>query len=242
MSLNTKANSTTQKPIPPVGQHLAVCFCIIDLGTQLESFKGAEPKPTPKIHIGWEFCSPKLRATFDKEKGEQPMAVFQKYSYYLGSKANFGKMIKNWVGKEITELTYEQLIKFRGRSAMIQVEHNPDKTKVDDKTKKPILYANIASAGTAVFIRPEEIPQPKSMSNEWLLFSLDHFSWEVFNKIPKFLQETIMKSAEWAGIQKEFGQNPLDKEQSNVPEESIEEEEESANTITSSESSEDLPF
>lgn len=208
MSLETKANATTQKPIPPVGQHLAVCYCVIDLGTQLESFQGAEPKPTPKVYIGWEFSNPKLRAVFNKEIGEQPMAVFQKYSRYLGSKANFGKMIKNWAGREVTELTYEMLQKFRGRAAMIQIEHNEDKKKIDDVTKKPIRYANIANAGTGVFIRPDEVAKPTKMENEWMLFSLDHFSWEVFNKIPKFLQETIMKSAEWSDITRQFGQNP----------------------------------
>lgn len=225
MASNVSVGKTTQRPIAPKGLHLAICYQIIDLGTQLIQFKpNTEPKATPQIYFGFEFCDPKLRAVFDTEKGEQPMAIFQKHSLYLGPKANLGKMLNSWLDTEVKEMTYPLWQKLVGRTAMIQVSHNADAKKVDDVTKKPIMYANIAMGGLAVFPRGET-PMPKSMFNKKQILFLDHFSWEVFNEVPKFLQDMIMKSAEWGGIIKEHGQNPKDAaaNQTELPEESIKE-------------------
>lgn len=246
MASNVSLNKTTQRPIPPVGQHLAVCFQIIDMGTQLIQFKpGAEPKATPQIYIGWEFCNPKLRAVFDKEKGEQPMAIFQKYSMYLGPKANLGMMLNSWLSSEIKEMNFEKWNKLAGRTCMIQVVHNPDAKKKDDVTGKAIMYANIGMKGLAIFPRPTEVPLPAGMVNEKLVLFLDHFNWEAFNKVPKFLQEMIKHSAEWSGILKQHGQNPMDAA-AEIPAEteSFEEREEAIGNAhtTSGMSEEDLPF
>jgi len=42
--------------------------------------------------------------------------------------------------------------------------------------------------------------------NETIFFSLTNFSWESYNKLPKFIQETIAKSKEWPGILRNFPQ------------------------------------
>ena len=202
MSLDSSKRKPQQKPIPPEGQHLGLLYAIVDLGTQMESFKGQPAKEVPKIHFSWEF--PRLKAIFNPEKGPQCLGAFQEYSYSLGAKANFGKMINSWLkkDKQIEALSYDTLTKILGRPCIIPIEHKSNKDYPE------IKYANIAGNGVAVYKRPEDVKFPAETSNEKLIFALDHFSWEVFNKIPRFLQEKIEHSLEWPKVLKEHGPNP----------------------------------
>lgn len=188
---NTTANERKQRPIPKEGQHLGLCNMIIDLGTQNESFKG-QPKQVHKIWLSWEL--PKQRAVFSEEKGEHPMVIGQEYNFSLGDKATFRKMMDQWIGKPVTTLNSESVAKLLKRPAMIQVSHAMSK---DGK----FTYANIAMKGLSVFKRPEEVAYPKDTENESILFDMSNFSWDVFNKIPKFLQEKIKVSLEWSAIE-----------------------------------------
>jgi hypothetical protein len=202
MSLDSNKRKPQQKPIPKEGQHLALLYAVVDLGTQMKQYKGQPAVETPMIHLSWEF--PRLEAVFNPEKGPQKLACFQEYTNSLGAKANFGKMINSWLKKDkpIEKITYEQYTKILGKPCMIQIEHKPNKDYPE------IKYANIAGNGVAVYRRPEDVKFPAETSNPKLIFALDHFSWETFNKIPKHLQEKIEHSLEWNKILKEFGPNP----------------------------------
>jgi hypothetical protein len=188
----------TQKAIPDEGQHLSKCFQIIDLGTHMESFKGADPKPVAKIQLGFEI--PKFRGDFKYMKDGQEvvenkvLAVFQSYTNSLGTKANFRKMMDSWTGQEVKKLTYESLKQFLGKPAMIQIVHARDKNDVN------ITYANIANRGIGIYKRPKDVAFTKGTENPLVCLDLDNFSWEEFDKIPKFLQEKIEKSIEWPSI------------------------------------------
>lgn len=188
--LNTSANERTQRPLPPPGQTLGLLYQFIDLGTQNEAFKG-EPKRLQKVYLSFEL--PKHRAVFSTEKGEQVMVVGQEYTFSLGDKANFRKMMDNWIGKPVEKLESSNIAKLLRKPAMIQIIHKPKK---DGK----ITYANIALSGVGIFKRPDDVPFPKTTENEAFIFELTNFSWEVFNKIPKFIQDKIKKSEEWPSI------------------------------------------
>ena len=190
-----KENERTQRPLPPEGQHLALCYSIIDLGTQAKQYPGKPPTEAHDIQVAWEL--PKHRAVFNEEAGEQPMALFQTYTFSLSEKANFRKMMDSWTGKQVKSLSNETMKKFLGKPCMIQVVHKPSK---DGKLK----YANIALNGLAVYKRPADVPFPKTTENEQLFLSLDEFSWTTFEKITKYIQAIVERSKEWGSILRKF--------------------------------------
>lgn len=192
--METSANEQKQRPLPPAGQHLALLYLIVDCGTQDGTFNGQPTAPARKVYMGWEF--PNLpKVVFSQEKGEQPMAIFNEYTFSLSEKANFRKMIDSWIGQPVLKLNSETFAKLLGKPCLINIEH------YQDKKNPAITKARISFKGIAIFKRPAEMSFPKTTINEKLYFDLDNFSWESFNKVEmKFLQEKIRKSHQWPSI------------------------------------------
>jgi hypothetical protein len=114
--------------ITPEGIHHAVCYGVIDIGTQKSQYNGKE-KLQHKCVIIWEFKN--LRTEDDK-----PMVISNMYTVSLDERSNLYKHLKSWRGKSFTteELEDFDLTALQGKNCMLQVIHN----KKDDKT-----YANI---------------------------------------------------------------------------------------------------
>lgn len=188
--METKEGQKKQQPLPTEKQHLALCFSVIDLGTQAGMYKG-NPTSARKIHLTFEI--PGEKAVFNEEKGPQCFVVGQEYTFSLDVKANFRKMMDSWIGQAVTELDSEKLKKLLRKPAMIQVIHYTPKESI-------IKYANIANKGVSVFKRPADVAFPKETENKAIYFDLDNFSKEAFDAVPKWLQEKIMKSPEYKKV------------------------------------------
>lgn len=185
--MKASENQKTQKPLPTERQHLALCVAIVDLGTQQGFFNGA---PTSSRKIALTFEIPGEKAVFKKEDGPKPFTVTSEYTFSVDTKANFRKALDSWMGTAVTELDSEKLAKLLRRPAMIQIVHNPGKSD-------GLVYANIANKGVSIFKRPQDVPFPKTTENEPYFFDLDEFSWDTFDKVPKWLQDKISKSPEF---------------------------------------------
>ena len=193
MALDTpKTGGGGPKVLPPAGVHLAVCYSIIDLGTQPNMWQG-QPKPTPQIQISWEL--PNVLHVFDENKGPQPLSVHNIYTLSSADKAKLPAVLKTWGSlKEKPHITAELLKKYLGAPCMVTIEHKPS-------TKDPnTVYANIAMAGGAVSPRMQGLNVPQYPANPRLMLDLGNFNWETFDKIPKFMQEKLALSQEWSGI------------------------------------------
>jgi len=200
MSLESEAGfKKTQKPIPPMGPQLAVCYSIVDLGTHTEQFQNQEPNHVNKVHFSWEL--PNHMAIFDKEKGAQPMALFQEYTLSAGDKAKLPKMLCSW-GKmtKIDKISARLLQAFLGQPCTINVEHYPSKKDTDADTGKVIMYANVGMKGLSVMPMMDGMIKPTGTINTKTFFSLDNFSWATYDALPKYLQKKISESKEWSGI------------------------------------------
>lgn len=198
MGFNTENQPKTQRPIPPQGTHVAVCYAIIDLGTQSTTWQGQEKK-IPKVHFSFELVN-LAGAVFDEKKGIQPFGIFQDYTVSIGDKATLKQVLCTW-GNMTAIKNLEAIIdKFVGAKCMIQVVHAPSK----DKT---IMYANIANGGRGI-IRCPDGTQAAPLKNEKLFFDLNKFSWATFSKVPKFLQDKIRKAVEWPSIIAKYGPEP----------------------------------
>src|SRR5688500_14070761 len=124
MGLNSKANSNAARPLPKPGITLAVCYAIIDLGTQQRTFKGQPSGKAPMVQISWEL--PGQLHTFDETKGPQPLAVWQDYSVTNTEKSKLPKVLKSWgnLKNSIKEITPTMLKKYVGAPCMLTIEHS----------------------------------------------------------------------------------------------------------------------
>ena len=211
MGLNSSSSPKKQKQLPPAGLNLAVCYSIIDLGTQEEQFQGKPATFAQKVHYSFEF--PNLpQVVFDNAKGPQPMAIFQEYTVSANEKAKLPKVLSSWGSipvKDIKAITPAFLKAFLTQACMLSIAHTPAKTAVDSETQRPILYAQIAQNGLAVMPKMADTPKPANIINAVKFLDLDAFDWNVYNSLPQFLQDKIAKCKEWNSITMKFPK-PMD--------------------------------
>lgn len=165
------------KPIDE-GTYVATCIRVIDLGTQVSSFQGAD-KLQRKVLIAWEV--PEVRVEFDDKEG--PALIMKRYTASLSDRANLRKDLEAWRGKRFTddELKGFDLGNLLGHSCQIQVLHSPDGQ-----------YANIQT----IMALPKGMPKPQP-ENPLIHFDLDDFKVGEFQMVSEKLQQTIMLSPEY---------------------------------------------
>jgi hypothetical protein len=133
----TANNSKKQFPPIEAGTHQAVCFGIIDLGTQENEWNN-ETKDVHQILILWEI--PSLTYEID-DKGAKKIltkTISKTYTLSLGEKAKLRADLTSWRGVPFTEDELERFDVFNvlGANCILQIIH----VKKGDKT-----YANISS-------------------------------------------------------------------------------------------------
>lgn len=212
MSLSAEKSTTNSKPRPviPEGRHIARNYGIIDLGTQMVSFKGAPPEPKQLVLLQFEL--PAFMHVFQEEKGPQPLVTSQEYTFIATDRSKLCKVLKAW-GK-LKEMPKQLNLKpYLGRYCEIKIDHTI--AKKDGTT----IYANIADGGRWIdaLSDSQKSSLPKVLpagSNPTIWFDLDNFSWELFNSIPSWIQKRIQTSQEWSGIIAKYPA-PTDQAQSN---------------------------
>lgn len=179
------------EPIP-AGSHQAVCYGVVDLGTQMSN--NPQFADARKVCILWEL--PQERGQF-KDKNDpsktvdKPRAISAVYTLSLGDKANLRKVLESWRAKQFTreELAGFDITKLIGANCMLSVVHKPGSGKNSGKT-----YANVASVSAL----------PKGMNkanleNEKLLFSLSDLDGGEPSfpaNLPEWLRTLINQSKE----------------------------------------------
>lgn len=201
MSFENPGFEKKQGPIPTPDLHAAICYAVIDLGKQKEQFPGKPEQIVSKCQFCWEFTN-LPHAVFDEAKGPQPMAVFQEYTIAAGDRAKLPKMLASWGRMAAPQSISSALMKmFLGQACAIQVEHNPSKKDKDSKTGQPIMYANVGQKGLSVMPWPASFGhKPTQSVNKPIFFSLDHFTWEQYDALPKGIQKKISECMEWPQI------------------------------------------
>ena len=113
-----------RKEYPLVGQGLkhAICYGIIDLGTQMGEWAG-KPKETHQVLIQWELPKERIDIEFDGETENKPRAISRKYTLSLGDKANLRRDLESWRGKAFTkaELDGFDITKLFGVNCILQI-------------------------------------------------------------------------------------------------------------------------
>lgn len=175
--------------IVPAGNHLAVCYRFIDLGTQLVEYKGAQ-KTQRKILISWELPN-ELLTTGDY--AGQPFTMGKKYTWSMSEKANLRKDLESWRGKSFTDDDFEGPNRFNthkliGAPCMLSVVHD---------SRDGNTYANIK----AIAALPKGMARPSPITPP-VYFSLekDLFDNAILDGLSDKLKEIIKGSPEYREI------------------------------------------
>ena len=177
---------------PPAGTHLAVCYRVIDLGTQQVDWQG-ETKQQHKLMLSWELPDEKM------EDG-RPFSISQRYTFSSHEKARFRQDLEAWRGAKFTEADLAgppngfHVRKLLGVPCLLTVVHN---------VKQGKTYANI-SAVTKIMKGMVAPP----LVNERVYFSLEpaEYSQETFDKLSSGLRAVIEKAPEYQEIKRPRGE------------------------------------
>jgi len=169
----------------PEGTHLAVCYQIIDLGTQESSFyKSASgaPKKAHKVLLAWEL---------PEERGEdgKPLVIARRYTFSSHKNSVLRGHLEAWRGKAFSdeEITGFDLKTVLGAPCLLSVVH----TKDGDKE-----YANVNAVTKLTKGMTRPVPE-----NACIYFSLEPpFADGVFKMLSEGLREVIQKSPEYAAL------------------------------------------
>jgi hypothetical protein len=167
------------RDLPPAGAHTAVCFRVIDLGTQQTPF-GVKHQ----IYIGWELP--------DERMGNgQPFTIGRYYTYSSDERATLRGDIQGWLGRPLSNSDFGKfdLTTLLGTTCTLGVKH---------ETKNDKMRAAIASVMRAAKGTPARLP----LINDAVALSLNDrpFDFAAYEALPSWLRETVAKSPEYSAV------------------------------------------
>lgn len=172
----------------PEGSHMAVCFRVIDLGTQRWEYQGT-PQMGRKVLLGWELHGEAEDGSPLTTDEGQPLSVSKTYTLSLGKKANLRADLESWRGKAFqeSELQGFDIAQLLGQPCMITIKH----TTKGDKT-----YSNVASVTR--FPAALKNAKPKAV-NKLQLFDVTEFDRAHYEALPEWIRKQIDASVERSG-------------------------------------------
>lgn len=173
-----KADSGKSIEPVPAGVHQAVCYGVIDLGTQDPG--NPQYRAARKVMVCWELP----HETISTEDGPKPRIISSEYTMSIGKKATLRGVLESWRGRPFTneELAGFDLKNIIGANCLLNIVHKPGKA---DPSR---IYARIQgvmpltkgmgpvrpSMDTVVFDIPESGPiVVPDVVPEWIRSKID---------------------------------------------------------------------
>lgn len=179
MSLLLKRKKTANIPPLESGTYAGVCVGIIDIGEQKNEKFGNYAE---KVIIIFEIPS----ETVEIDGEQKPRWVSETYTKSLSDKSKLLPMLTSWRGRRFTDDELNglfDLASMAGEPALLQILL----TEKEDKQ-----YNNIG----AVMQLPKGYPVPVT-ETEPLIYDMDNPDEEVYEKLPEWIRERIMKSTQY---------------------------------------------
>lgn len=164
--------------ITPAGTHIATCYRVIDLGTQLVSdFKGGTKKQH-KITISWEIANEAM-------KDGRPFSIHKQYTLSSSEKANLRIDLQSWRGVPFSDADFGKfdIGVLIGKSCMLGVVH---------ESKNGDTFANISS----IMKLPKGTVAP-ALINPTVYFSLNTFDQAIYDSLGDKIKAKIAMSPEY---------------------------------------------
>ena len=177
MKLPAKQEGGFEKP--PAGNHLAVCYAVIDLGTQTVDYgKGKGPESKHQLRIQWELPHETM------EDGK-PHVIGKTYTYSSNEKSTLVKDLQDWRGRVFTneEFGNFEISNVIGVGCFLNCVES-------DKG-----YVNVK--GVAVLPKGTKAPP---LVNDRINLDLDVFDESIFEKVSEYCQGVIMASPEYKAL------------------------------------------
>lgn len=187
MSLTVSASSGGNFIQVPPGMHLAMCYRIIDLGTQKTEYLG-QVKHQPKVMFQFEVHGEDDAGGALITSSGDPLSVSKNYTLSLQEKSSLRKDLQTWRGKDFTEeeLKAFDLKNVLGQWCMLSITHR----EYNGKT-----YCNIENVNPVPSsIRKAGLPEG---SNEPNIFSIREADMDLFEKFSDYIKDKIRASPEW---------------------------------------------
>jgi len=157
------------------GPHPAVCYQIIDLGTQRKEYEGNVSFKRQAM-VTWEIADESL------DDG-RPMTISNFYTLSLSKKANLRKDLVSWRGKEFTEkeLAGFDITVLAGIPALLNVVENKGRARIG-----------------SIMPIPKSMQKPEQQ-NDTVIFELDAYlngDTSVWDNLSDGIRKLISKSEE----------------------------------------------
>lgn len=173
-------NAGKKRELAPQGNHVAVCYKMIELGTITDTFKG-EDVTRHRVLLYWELSNEQKE--FDGVM--KPISVSKEFSLSMNEKSTLRKMLESWRGKAFTEkeATAFDITKLMGVPCMVNVLHVTS------------AAGNVYESVTSITPLPKGMEIPTQF-NDSFEFSLDGFDQVKFDSFPDFIKDKINSSVE----------------------------------------------
>lgn len=195
MALIAKKTGSDYPPIEG-GTYQAVCYSVVDLGTQFnEHFN----KSLHKVIITWEIPELRIEIEKDNKKQDLPRAISKIYTLSLHEKSNLCKDLVAWRGKSFTteELEGFDVLTILGANCLLQIIQ---------EERGGTTYANVAGVSKLM----KNMPKVKSESDA-VTYEMKTDGWDIPEKVPDWIQQMIKKSIEYKTFHDE--EKPPDNEE-----------------------------
>lgn len=167
--------------LAPTGTHLAICYRVIDLGTQESTFDG-QTKHVHKVLVGWELPDEKM-------SDGRPFIIQQRYTWSMHEKATLRQHLEAWRGVAFVEKDFGKggfdIKNILGKPCVISIMH----TEKGGKT-----YANISGVGK--LMKGQTVPAQTNPS-VYLWLHKDRWDPSIYAMLTDGLKGTIAKSPEY---------------------------------------------
>lgn len=177
----------------PAGNHMAVCVGVVVLGTIEQKYK-EHVKRDLTVRLWWELVNEKH--VFDEAKGPEPFRIWKDFKLSMNAKSNLRKNLESWRGTKFTEQEAKvfNIGKLLGVACLCNVVHQNSKSTGN-------VYAQVATVTPVP--KGTVVPAPVSpiLKFNWKKPNKrETFMQEAYDKLPKFVQEKIQTSDEWAEL------------------------------------------
>jgi hypothetical protein len=173
------------RELVPAATHLAICYCVCDVGTHEITYPGKPPKNVHQLRLQWEL--PNCQREFDDngEKVRKPMVISKEYTFSTYEGATLAQHVTPWMGACPDNFNFEDLI---GQACYLSVVHK--------KSAKGSQYAAIAG----VTMLPDGTQVPEQF-NETIFYDMASMGRDLPESIQgdnyKWLREKIESSMEF---------------------------------------------
>lgn len=192
-------SSNVQYEDCPAGMHQAVCYRVIDLGTQVKNGNYGEQRKR-QVLISWELPETLMEPYVDNDGVTQPARPFtmhKRYTLSFNEKANLLKDLNSWRGRPFTaeELSGPPngfyLADVIGANCFLNVAHEP-------KSDGQGVWVNILAI--APLAKGMQKMGPTNETAFLDLVTAGKFDRNVFEGLSDSLKATVQKSPEWAAL------------------------------------------